>query len=114
MQSIRRFNPETGEFEITSGGTAAGAAAQKDLTTARKIKGSYDLLYKTIPECSNCFSKIQKMVCRKWCTTYITNIGDQIAQLGEINVPKTKVMLLKKENHKTKWFCWRSTRCNKS
>lgn len=84
-QSIK-FNPETGEFEISSGGTAAGAAAQKDLTTARKIKGSYDLLYKTIPELQTAVANSKTGAVGSG-VQLINSIGDQIAQLGEINVP---------------------------
>ena len=81
-----KFNPETGEFEISSGGTAAGAAAQKDITTARKIKGSYDLLYKTIPELQTAVANTKTGAVGSG-VQLINSIGDQIAQLGEINVP---------------------------
>ena len=81
-----KFNPETGEFEISSGGTAAGAAAQKDITTARKIKGSYDLLYKTIPSLQAAVANSKTGAVGSG-VQLINSIGDQIAQLGEINVP---------------------------
>jgi hypothetical protein len=81
-----KFNPETGQFEISSGGTAAGAAAQKDITTARKIKGSYDLLYKTIPELQTAVANTKTGAVGSG-VQLINSIGDQIAQLGEINVP---------------------------
>ena len=111
-----KFNPTTGEFEISSGGTAAGTAAQKDLTTARKIKSSYDLLYKTIPELQTAVANTKTGAVGSG-VQLINSIGDQIAQLGEINVPnKFKSDAAQDiENYiETKWFCWRSTRCSKS
>lgn len=84
-QSIK-FNPQTGEFEITSGGTATGASAQKNLNKARSIKSSYDLLYKTIPELQTAVANSKTGAVGSG-VQLINSIGDQIAQLSEINVP---------------------------
>jgi len=84
-QSIK-FNPRTGEFEISSGGTGTGAAAQKNLNKARSIKSSYDLLYKTIPSLQAAVANSKTGAVGSG-VQLINSIGDQIAQLGEINVP---------------------------
>jgi hypothetical protein len=84
-QSIK-FNPTTGEFEISSGGTGTGAAAQKNLNKARSIKSSYDLLYKTIPELQTAVANSKTGAVGSG-VQLINSIGDQIAQLSEINVP---------------------------
>ena len=83
-QSIK-FNPTTGEFEISSGG-AATSVQQKNLNKARSIKSSYDLLYKTIPELQTAVANSKTGAVGSG-VQLINSIGDQIAQLGEINVP---------------------------
>ncbi|BAQ88209.1 hypothetical protein [uncultured Mediterranean phage uvMED] len=83
-QSIR-FNPQTGEFEITSGG-AIPSGQQKNLDKAKSIKSSYDLLYKTIPELQTAVANSKTGPVGS-AVQVVNSIGDQISQLSEINVP---------------------------
>lgn len=80
-----KFNPQTGEFEISSGG-AMTSGQEKNLNKAKSIKSSYDLLYKTIPELQTAVAN-SKTGAVGTGVQIINTIGDQIAQLGEINVP---------------------------
>lgn len=80
-----KFNPQTGEFEISSGG-AMTSGQEKNLNKARSIKSSYDLLYKTIPELQTAVAN-SKTGAVGTGVQIINTIGDQISQLGEINVP---------------------------
>tara|TARA_R100001163_G_scaffold18025_1_gene15978 strand:+ start:1715 stop:2647 length:933 start_codon:yes stop_codon:yes gene_type:complete len=83
-QSIK-FNPTTGEFEISSGG-AGTSVQQKNLNKAKSIKSSYDLLYKTIPSLQTAVANSKTGAVGSG-VQLIDSIGDQIAQLSEINVP---------------------------
>ena len=85
-QSIR-FNPQTGEFEITSGGAKPTSLQEKNSFKARDVEQKFGILAKTIPSLQQQVSQ-SKTGAVGAGVKLLNTIGDQFAQIGEINTPK--------------------------